>query len=143
MAKPLEIFTPMIQGFSEQRAANFEAKQLNAAAKATEAQGTRAARDIRTQTQGILGDMAAAQAGQGGVSNDPSAIRQQARMEQRGKYNELSALFQSKEEARGRRLQAKSARLSGRIARNQGILGSVSTAADMTSNFTDFSGLMG
>lgn len=129
MAKAMSVVSPMIQGFGQDRAARFEAKQLEAQGKAVEAQGTRQAENIRRQTKGILGDMTAAAVAQGGSSSDPSAIRRSAKLESRGKFNELAALFQAGEKAKGLRLQGKSKRFSGRMARNAGIMTSVSTLA--------------
>lgn len=122
MAEAMKVFSPLVQGFGQDRASRFEAKQLEAQGKAVEAQGTRQAENIRRQTKGILGDMTAAAVAQGGSSSDPSAIRQQAKMESRGKFNELAALFQTGEQAAGLRMKGKAARFQGRMARNRGIM---------------------
>lgn len=116
---------PLVQGFSKDRAKRFEAVQLESQAKQVQAQGTARADAIRRQTKGILGDTTAAQVAGGGVASDASAIRQQAQIADRGAYNALATIYEAEEVARGKRLQAKSRRLEGKMAKSAGIFGSV------------------
>lgn len=122
MAQAMKVISPMVSGFGQDRAARFEAKQLEAQGKAVEAQGTRQAENIRKQTQGILGDLTAATVAQGGSNSDPGAIRRAAKIESRGKFNEEAALFGAGEQAAGLRNKGRAARFQGRMARNQGIM---------------------
>ncbi|QDP61538.1 MAG: hypothetical protein Unbinned8596contig1000_51 [Prokaryotic dsDNA virus sp.] len=122
MATAMKVISPMVQGFGQDRASRFEAKQLEAQGKAVEAQGTRQAENIRRQSQGILGDMTAASVAQGGSSSDPGAIRRAAKVESRMKFNEEAALFNAGEQAAGLRMKGKAARFKGRMARNRGIM---------------------
>jgi len=122
MAQALKVISPVVGGFGQDRAARYEAKQLEAQGKAVEAQGTRQAENIRRNVQGILGDLTAATVAQGGSNSDPGAIRRAAKIESRGKFNEEAALFGAGEQAAGLRNKGRAARFQGRMARNQGIM---------------------
>lgn len=137
MAKAMSVVAPMVQGFGADRAARFEAKQLEAQGKAVEAQGTRQAENVRRQTKGILGDLTAAAVAQGGSTSDPSAIRRSAKMESRGKFNELAAIFSAGEKAAGLRMKGKAKRFEGRMARNKGIMDTVSAFAGQGASASD------
>lgn len=129
MGAVVDTISPMVEGFGKDRAARFEAKQVESNAKAVDAQGLRTATNIRRNTRGILGDMKAAQAVGGGTTTSASSIRQQAKMKDRGDFNALAAIFGAGAQSDGLRNQAKAIRFGGRMARNAGIMSSVSKFA--------------
>lgn len=128
MAKVMQIFGPALEGEAANEAAKFEAKQMEAQGKAVEAQGLRRGASVRRTTLGILGDMRAAQAGSGGSTSDAGAIKQQAKMKDRGEFNALAAIFGGSEQNEALKLQAKGARFGGKVARNAGIMKSIGEA---------------
>lgn len=133
----MKILSPMVRGFSQERASRFEAKQLEGQAKQVQAQGTARADTIRRQTQGILGQVEAAQVAGGGSASDAQAIRQQATVADRGAFNALAQIYQAEEIARGKRLQGKARRLEGKIAKSQGIMeGAIQASDQFTSAMT-------
>lgn len=130
MGSIAKTLAPITGGFAQERASRFQAKQLEQQSQAVEAQGMRRAAGERKRAEGILGTAQAMQVAGGGSASDPSAIKQQAKIKSRGEFNALAQIFGAGEVARGKRLQAKSARLTGKIAKQQGILEGLATGGD-------------
>lgn len=105
------------QGKAQERAARFEARQLERQAKREFAQGTRESQEQRRQSEQFISDMRAQMAGSGGVTDDPGAARMIGEAAAVGKYNALAAMYEGSARAQSRRFQAKARRFEGKIAK--------------------------
>lgn len=124
----LSIGSTLVQGEAAHQAGKYEGKQLEQQATARYAAGTREAHESRQATERILSNARAAQAASGGVTTDPGAIEQLGKLGQRGKYNELAALYEAETESAGLRAQAEARRKAGKDARKASRTKALSTA---------------
>lgn len=143
------------QGKAQQRAKDYAAAQLDAAAVQDVASAMRGAAEERRRA-GLVISRAQAQAG--GAAGDESVMRNLADIYGEGEYRALTALFEGEERARGRRTQAEGLRYEGRMAKKAGnfsafmtlagskdVRGGVSSlyekySAGLDSNLTEYAG---
>lgn len=99
-----------------QKAAKYEALQLDKLANQQEAAGGREAIEIRRQGEVLKSDAKVAMAGSGGVTDDVGAVKTLSDIHGVVNYNALAALFEAKQTAQQTRESAKVVRKGGRAA---------------------------
>lgn len=107
--------------------AKFQAGQLEQQAGQERASSQRTAIEERRRSDIAISDATAAAAFSGGGATDPTVMNITGGLAKQGEYNALSALFEGEEKARGLRLGATAARMEGKQAKKQGMIGGVST----------------
>lgn len=107
--------------------AKFQAAQLEQQAGQERASAQREAIAQRRQATIAQSNAQAAAASSGGGATDPTVLNITGNLAKEGEYNALSALFEGEERARGLGLQATTARMEGKQAKRQGMIGGIST----------------
>ena len=115
-------------GRAAKKAADSEAKQIDANAKRARLAGKTQAEEEQRETARLMSDMSASQAGSGFAASDAAALRQVGQAAGVGKYNELSILYQSELDAKGMDRAASNKRKSGRAARKNAYFSAAATA---------------
>lgn len=123
----LSTVSTLKQGDAIDQAAKFEAKQLERNAKATFAEGTRAAAEHMRQGRIAESNSRAQMAGSGGVTDDPSAVQTLGESNANAQYNALAAMYSYKSAAQGQTTQAQARRLEGKNAKRASRLKALST----------------
>lgn len=100
-------------GKAQERAAKFEAAQLERQAKREFAAGTREQDEIKRQGEKFESDVRAQMAGSGGVTDDPGSTKTIGRLNRDITYNGLAAMYDASSRAQGRRFQGAARRLEG------------------------------
>lgn len=121
----------LVQGSADKSAANFEAAQMVRNAKARYAQGTRDTQEALRQGRVLQSNARAAMAAGGGVTTDPGAIEQLAKLKDVTDYNALSQLFQAKTEFGAGMTQAAARRMEGSRAKKNSIISALSKASTL------------
>ena len=116
------------QGRAAKKAADSEAKQIDANARRERLAGKSRAEEEQRETARLMSDMSAIQGGSGFAASDAAAIRQVGDVAGVGKYNELSILYDSELNAKGLDRAASNTRKRGRAARKNAYLSAASTA---------------
>lgn len=122
----MEVRGSLAAGQMQQRAYDFQAKQLDRAATAERAQASYAVEDIRRQSDFIQSRARATSASSGGgVAYDVIS-----NLEKEGERRALTALYEGETAARGLETSADAARYSGRLARKAAGAQAFSTILD-------------
>jgi hypothetical protein len=116
----LNAYSSHEQGASRDRAATFEAEQLEQRAGQYRASGQRAAMEERRRAA-LAGSALQARAGGGG--SDPTVVKLAADIAGEGEYRALAALYGAEERAVGDEMSAAGRRYTGRDARRAGNIG--------------------
>ena len=111
-------------GNDQDRAANFQAQQLDQQAGQTRASAQRAAIDERRQATLAQSRL---QAVTGGAGGDPTIVNLSANLAGEGEYRALSALYESEERAVGMEQQAMAARYQGKQAKRAGTINAITS----------------
>jgi hypothetical protein len=119
----------MKAGKAAQQSANFQAQQLEQAAGQDRAAAQRVAINERRRTNIAQSNATAAAAASGGGATDPTVLNITGGLASQGEYNALSALFEGEESARGKQLQATTARAEGKMAAKAGRTSGITTIA--------------
>lgn len=122
-------------GSDAKKAADNEAAQMQANAEQSFATGTRKSYEAGEDSKALASDIVAAQAAQGGQSNDPQALRQRAKAEAEGEYSVLAELYQGEVSMQDTGRQAAFRRIEGRNAKTAGNLQAAGTALGSMGNF--------
>jgi hypothetical protein len=128
-------------GMAQQRAANYEAAQLDARAEEEKAAAQREATGLRRERDAVQGRQTAYNAASGFSASDETSQRLAGEVAQQGSYRALMAQYGGDERARGARAQASAARESGRAAMTGALFGAAGTmlgAMSKTSMFDRF-----
>lgn len=123
------------EGSAEKKAADYEAEQLERAATAKIAEGSRQAYERRREGDIIESNARAAMAAGGGSTTDAGMVERLGDIGAQADYNVLSALFESEEEAQGIKEKAKVRRWEGRVAKRRGIAKALGTVMQGGSSF--------
>lgn len=115
------------QGATDKKAADYEADQMQDAAKAAEARGTRVAYERRRQGDKLMSDARAAMAAGGGSTTDAGMVKRLGDIEAETDYNVLASLYEGQDEARGIRNKAQARQWEGKLAKRKGVVKSVSS----------------
>ena len=115
------------EGKAADKAAQFEAAQLEEQAKARYAQGTREAYESRRVGRIMESDARAAMAAGGGSTTDAGAIEQLGKISAESDYESLAALYEGETAAAGLKKKAWARRKEGRAARRAGRTRALST----------------
>jgi len=105
------------EGKAQNRAARFEARQLEREGKREFAKGTREQQEILRQGRIAESNMRAQMAGSGGVTTDPGATNTIGELNADVVYNGLAAMYDAKSKQQGRNYQASARRLEGSNAK--------------------------
>lgn len=114
-------------GKAKEDAAKKEAAILDQNADAEYAKGTREAYDLARQTRIMMSDARAQQAGSGGTTTDPEAIRQLAEIQRDGEFNVMDAMFAGKVKKQDLEYQADVRRHEGKLAKKAAKVAAIST----------------
>jgi hypothetical protein len=120
-------------GNAQRDASNFQAAQLEAAAKAEQAAAQRDAEQERKKITLLMSRARAVGAASGG-GQDFNLLGDIA---EEGEYNALIAQWQGNEAASGRRMQASASRMEGSAAQKAGRLKGSATLLSSAPTFTD------
>jgi hypothetical protein len=112
------------QGAEADRAAGFQAAQLEQRAQASRASAQRVAREERHRAE-LANSALQARAGGGGL--DPTIVDLSAGITGEGEYRALTAMYEGEERARGDEMAAETRRYEGRQARRAGNMGAVTS----------------
>lgn len=123
------------QGNAQDKAARFEARQLEREAKRAFAQGTREQSEINRQGRVLESNTRAQMAGSGGVTDDAGATGTIGEGNAVMEYNALAAMYQAKSVAQGRRFQAKARRYEGKTSKAAGRTKALSTVISGRSDY--------
>lgn len=110
-------------GRAQQAASNYQAAQLDAAAKAESASAQRAAQEERRQKGLVLSRARAVAAASGGGQDVPLM----GAIEEEGELRALTALWEGEEAAKGRRAQAEASRFEGKQYKKAGYVKGATT----------------
>lgn len=128
VATAFNVGSKVVQGRAQKKAADSEARQMEANARRVRERGQAESEEIQRQTARTMSDAQAIQASSGFSGSDPSSIRQIAKIAGVGKHNELAALYEAEQEASGIERGAAATKRAGRSARNAAFMGAASTA---------------
>lgn len=106
------------QGREADRAAQFEAEQLEKNAKAARATASREAKEEHRQKRLAMSRARAI----GAASGSDRDFDLEGDIEAEGQYRALSAIFEGEEAAKGRITQAKARRYDGKVAKRAGFM---------------------
>lgn len=118
---------------NQNAAADFQARQLEIQGKTENALAQREAQERRRQSDLRISRAKAVAAASGG-GQDYSLLGD---LEEEGELNALNSLWEGQEAAKGRQVQAASARFSGAQAKKAGSINAFSTALDGGISFYD------
>lgn len=117
------------EGKAAEKAAKFEAKQLEQAAADRIATGTYEAAEEKRIMEKNLSDMQAQMAAGGGTTTSAGAIEQQVKAEMIGKSNAVTAMYNRKKEAYDLHRQAQARRWEGKMAKKSAVMRGLAGAA--------------
>lgn len=115
-------------GRAQRASANNEAAQMEANAARAMQEGRSRADEEKRQTARLMSDAQAIQGGSGFSASDAQALKQVGDIAGAGKYNELSYIYEARQNAEGMIRGAKYSRESGRAKQRAAYMGAVSTA---------------
>lgn len=119
----------MQQGKAQQRAANYQAAQLEQKAKQERASSQRTAIEERRQAN-LIQSSARAKAAAGGASlSSPGISNIIGDLDYQGDYRFQSRMYEGEESARGSEAAAAGARLEGKMAKQAGYAGALGAVA--------------
>ena len=127
LATGAKAFGQIAQGNAESKQAEYQAKQLEANAKAHQAKASRTAEEERRRGDVILSNARAAMAGNGGSTTDAGAIQTLAEIQSTTDFNSLSALYDGDTQADSNIQAAQGKRYEGGLARTSGYSAGLST----------------
>ena len=104
-------------GRAADKAARYEARQLERQSKREFAAGTREQAEIKRQGEMLESNVRAQMAGSGGVTDDPGSVNTIGELGRDIEYNALAAMYDAASRAQGRRQQAHARRVEGANAR--------------------------
>lgn len=126
----------IVAGNAADKAASYEAAQLDQQAGLAVASSQRLAEDERRKAQ-LIASRIQALAGGGGL--DESVARTTSDVYGEGEYRALTAMFEGDERARGLRMRAEGRRYEGKMAKWSGRMGAIATTLAGASGM-DFGG---
>lgn len=130
-------------GKDAKKAADSEARQIDANAGRAREEGRSAAAEERRRTARDLSDAQAIQGGSGFSASDAQALQQIGEIAGAGKFNELSIMYEAEQNAQGLQREARNTRKSGSRARDNAYIGAAATAisgaAGIKSGYQDYS----
>lgn len=116
----LNATSAMAEGEAANKAARFEAGQLDQQAKAAVAQSSREAYEQSRVGARLASDARAAMAASGGTTTDAPALKQLGDIKAGTDYNVLATLYEGETKAEGIKKQAAARRFEGKIAKRKG-----------------------
>mgnify|MGYP003673735772 CR=1 FL=1 len=116
------------KGNAERASADSQAKQMEANAARAMQEGRSRADEEKRQTARLMSDAQAIQGASGFSASDAQALKQVGDISGAGKYNELSYIYEARQDAEGMIRGAKYSRESGRAKQRAARLGAVSSA---------------
>lgn len=125
------------EGNSAQKAATYEAAQMNYNAGQERASSQRSAEEQRRQKDYAESRFRAVAASSGGGAADPTIVKGMGNLEQEGEYRANTALFQGEEKARGLETGAALKMYEGQVAKQQSRFAAIGSAMSGASSFYD------
>lgn len=133
-ATGLQMVGQIQQGKAANKAAQYQAKQLEVNAGQARASSQRVAQDRRRQAALLASRGQAVGASSGGVL-DPSTVNIISDIDAEGEYGALTALYQGEEVARGNIAQAGATRYGGKVAKKQGYYDAIGTGGSFFAKY--------
>ena len=127
-------------GRAADKAARYEARQLERQSKREFAAGTREQAEIKRKGELLESNVRAQMAGSGGVTDDPGSVSTIGELGRDIEYNALAAMYDAASRAQGRRQQAHARRIEGANARAASQWSAMGTVLKGGSSYLDAKG---
>lgn len=127
-ATAFSVASQVQKGKAAKSAASSEARQMEVNARRAREEGQARADEEARQTARLMSDAQAIQGASGFSASDAQALKQIGDIAGAGKYNELSHLYESEQDALTSLRGARATRKAGRRSARASYLGAVSTA---------------